>query len=53
MARLEFQSMISRSEVVHVNHYSIITLLENDKSIYNLTYIVMRQKVSLGLSKFL
>ena len=52
MARLGFEPMISRSGVDRENHYSIGHLFEKfSESIY-LTYIVMRQKVSLGIIEF-
>ena len=51
MARPRFEPTISRSEVDRANHYSIVHLFEFRKSIY-VTYIVMRQKVSLGMIEF-
>ena len=51
MARLGFEPMISRPEVDRANTYSIGPLLENWQ-VYLSIYIVMRQKVSLGLSEF-
>ena len=54
MARPGFEPTISRSEVDCANHYSnvsIVTCLKFRKSIY-FKYIVMRQKVSLGMIEF-
>ena len=51
MARPGFEPMVSRSEVDRANHYSIGHFLKFSKSIY-VPYIVMRQKVSLGMIEF-
>ena len=49
MTRPGFEPMISRSEIDRANHYSID---QTSDLVNHFIYILMRQKVSLGLIKF-